>query len=126
MAQNEIAWISSAFENAKNDFVKNLKHPERYDFTKLTSAEVVYEEAVAIERRQAKSKSLSALRRIDPYIRGLEAYVGVIDTFAQCKADLLCLIWVCCSLQTLRAWAKYRTDHGLECIGTIEVDSTSD
>jgi len=93
-AQNSTDWIASAFESAKTDFMKDLKHPERYDFTKLSSAEAVYQEAVAIETRQAKSKTLSALVRIDPYIKGLEGYVGVIDTFAQAKADLLSLIWV--------------------------------
>jgi hypothetical protein len=94
MAQNNTGWLANAFESAKNDFMKNVKHPERYDFTNIDSSQAVYEAARAIEKRQAKTKTLRALGQIEPYIRGLEGYAGVIDTFAQSKADLLCLIWV--------------------------------
>ena len=104
IAQNDTDCIANAFESAKQDFMKNLKHPERYDFTNLSSAQAVYEVAKAIEKRQSKTKTLSALGRIEPYIKGLEGYVGVIDTFTQSNADLLCLIWVrlCEPLQSLK------------------------
>ncbi|KAI8402109.1 hypothetical protein FOFC_17414 [Fusarium oxysporum] len=93
MAKNNTEWIISAFESAKVDFTKNLKHPEKYDFTNITSGEDVIKAAKDIEERQTKSRTLSALGRIEPYMKGLEGYAGVIDTFAQAKADILCLIW---------------------------------
>ncbi|KAK2927026.1 Zinc finger C2H2-type [Fusarium oxysporum f. sp. vasinfectum] len=93
MAKNNTEWIINAFESAKVDFTKNLKHPEKYDFTNITSGEDVIKAAKDIEERQTKSRTLRALGRIEPYMKGLEGYAGVIDTFAQAKADILCLIW---------------------------------
>ncbi|KAL7764057.1 hypothetical protein ACKLNR_005202 [Fusarium oxysporum f. sp. zingiberi] len=94
MAKNNTEWIINAFESAKVDFTKNLKHPEKYDFTNITSGEDVIKAAKDIEERQTKSRTLRALGRIEPYMKGLEGYASVIDTFAQAKADILCLIWL--------------------------------
>jgi hypothetical protein len=57
--------------------------------------------AQIIESRQLMTKSLSALARIEPYIKGLQSYSGIIGTFAQVKPEILCLIWVLASRSSL-------------------------
>ncbi|KAF2494438.1 hypothetical protein BU16DRAFT_462815, partial [Lophium mytilinum] len=91
MASN--AWLEDAFSDARRDFFSELKNPLSYQFLRFGTIEDVYDEVEKIQKIQSKSKSLVALRRIEPYIEGLRDYIGAMDTFAQLKPEFICLIW---------------------------------
>jgi len=86
--------IEEAFESAKTDFLKSLKDPETYDFSKFTSINDVYDATEEIQEQQRKTGTLRDLNRIRPYLECLSQYVDVIEIFIQAKPDVLCLIWV--------------------------------
>jgi hypothetical protein len=88
------ASIDDAFEAAKTGFLRSLKDPEIYDFSRFTSIDDVYDEADEIQQQQSRTGTLRNLSRIRPYLECLKQYVDVIDTFVQAKPDLLSLIWV--------------------------------
>lgn len=102
------SWLEVAFLSAKKDFLASLKNKttSKFDFSKLATVDDVYEAASEIQRQQAKTKSYRGLKRIEPFIKVLQEYGGVADTFAQIKPDILCLIWVrplgICSAQARR------------------------
>ncbi|KAI0539805.1 hypothetical protein GGR58DRAFT_499846 [Xylaria digitata] len=87
-------WLDEAFRTAKQDFINGLKTPSRYDFSKLQTIDDFYNAAEDIQRQQAKTKTLRALKKIEPFIMGMNDYLGTIDTFVQAKAGILALIWV--------------------------------
>lgn len=87
-------WIEEAFLLAKNEFLKGLVNKSGFDFSKVSSADDVIDAAIAIQQQQAKTKTFRGLARIKPFITVLQDYSGVVDTFAQVKPDVLCLIWV--------------------------------
>lgn len=86
--------IEEGFISARDNFLRNLKDPDTWDLSKYTSIDDVWAATEEIQKEQAKTGTLRALGRIKPYLEGLNHYVSVIDTFAQIKSDLLCLIWV--------------------------------
>jgi hypothetical protein len=86
--------IKDAFEDAKEDFLKSLKDPDVYNFSKFTSINDVYDTTDKIQQEQSRSGTLQGLNRIRPYLDCLSQYTGVIEIFTQVKPDLLCLIWV--------------------------------
>jgi hypothetical protein len=97
MASNQSAsnlWIDDAFLEARREFLRSVSHHHRQAFAQFGTIEHVYDAITKIQKEQAKSKTLVALKRIEPYLVGLNEYVGVIDTFAQVKPEILCLIWV--------------------------------
>ncbi|KAH6850548.1 hypothetical protein B0I37DRAFT_116504 [Chaetomium sp. MPI-CAGE-AT-0009] len=90
---NSSPWVEEAFLSAKKEFLKSLAHKPGFDFSKIDSAKDVLDAARAIEQQQAKTKTYRGLARIRPLITVLQDYSGVVDTFAQVKPDILCLIW---------------------------------
>ncbi|KAK3297275.1 uncharacterized protein B0H64DRAFT_391813 [Chaetomium fimeti] len=86
-------WVEEAFLSAKNEFLKSLANKSGFDFSKVASAEDVLDAARVIEQQQKQTKTQRGLARIKPLITVLQEYSGVIDTFAQVKPDVLCLIW---------------------------------
>jgi hypothetical protein len=89
--------IEDAFESARQDFLRNLKDRDVYNFSQFTSINDVFDTTDKIQEEQSRSGTLKGLNRIRPYLDCLSQYVSVIDTFIQVKADMLCLIWVCYS-----------------------------
>jgi hypothetical protein len=87
--------IEDAFEAAREDFLRNLKDVDVYNFSQFTSINNVYDTTNEIQEEQQRSGTLRSLNRIRPYLDCLSQYVGVIDTFVQVKPNILCLIWVC-------------------------------
>jgi len=87
--------IGDAFEAARKDFLSGLKVRDIYNFSQFTSINDVYNTTDTIQKEQSRSGTLQSLNRIRPYLDCLSQYVGVVDTFAQAKPDILCLIWVC-------------------------------
>ncbi|KAI1120580.1 hypothetical protein F5Y10DRAFT_272930 [Nemania abortiva] len=86
-------WLDDAFRAAKHDFISGLKNPSRYDFSNLQTIDDVYNEAENIQKAQAKTKTLRALKKIEPFIVGINDYSDTIDTFVQAKAEILALLW---------------------------------
>jgi nitrate/nitrite-specific signal transduction histidine kinase len=86
--------FEESFETAKKEFFKDLKKPKDYDFSKFTSIDDVYEFTEKLQKEQNSKGKMRHLAKIQPYLQNLDQYVGVLDTFSQVKADLLCLIWV--------------------------------
>jgi hypothetical protein len=86
--------IEDTFETARQDFLKSLKDPDVYNFSQFTSINSVYDTTDKIQEEQMRSGTLRGLNRIRPYLDCLNQYAGVLDTFAQAKPDILCLIWV--------------------------------
>ncbi|KAI0847594.1 hypothetical protein F5Y00DRAFT_271106 [Daldinia vernicosa] len=93
MATTPSSWLDDAFTSAKEDFKKSLKNPALYDFSKINSPDDVIDEAIRIQKQQAKTKTLRGLKRIDPLINGLKEYAAVIEVFVQVKPDIMGLIW---------------------------------
>ena len=92
-----IPWLDGVFENARSDFLKDVqKLPklQQYDFSNLGTIDDVYGEIDKIQKQQSKTKSLVALKRIEPYLNGLNDYFGAVDTFAQIKPEIACIVWV--------------------------------
>ncbi|KAI1378425.1 hypothetical protein F4677DRAFT_394594 [Hypoxylon crocopeplum] len=86
-------WLQEAFDNAKNEFLRDLKDPASAHLTKITTIDDVYREAEQIQRTQAKSKTLRGLGRINKCLDLLRQYSDVIEIFVQVKPDILALIW---------------------------------
>jgi hypothetical protein len=87
-------WVEEAFLSAKNAFLRGLVNKSGFDFSQVSNANDVIDAAIAIQQQQAKTKTFRGLARIKPFITVLQDYSGVVDTFAQVKPDILCLIWV--------------------------------
>jgi len=86
-------WLEAAFQSAKDEFLGSLANTARFDFKAATVKDVLA--AVQdIERQQAMTKTFRGLARIRLLLKALEDYAGVLNTFAQIKPDMLCLIWV--------------------------------
>lgn len=88
-------WLEAAFLSARDEFLRSLTDKAGIDLSKLATADDVYKAAKDIQQQQAKTKTYRGLKRIEPFIKALQDYSGVVDTFAQVKPDLLCLMWVC-------------------------------
>ena len=91
MASN--AWFEEVLNDARREFLNSLPNAHGYDFSKFGTIDEVYDVIDDIQKKQSNTKSLKALKRIEPYIDGLRDYIGVMDTFAQVKPDIICLIW---------------------------------
>jgi hypothetical protein len=87
-------WLQEAFELSKEQFLRNLTSKTKFDFSKIATVDDVYDAAANIQRQQAKTKSFRGLKRIEPLLKVLQEYSGVVDTFVQAKPDILSFIWV--------------------------------
>ena len=83
---------TSEFDTALAEFrlTLRLNHPADFPITKL---EDVKAEIGRKERVQEQDRLLCGLRRIDPFIQGLQRYAGVVETFVQVKPEVIALIW---------------------------------
>ena len=87
-------WVEEAFRRVKEEFLKSLTNESSFDFSKISSANDVLDAALAIQKKQATTKTFRGLGRIKPLIDVLKDFSSVIDTFVQVKPDILGLIWV--------------------------------
>lgn len=83
-----------AFRSAYEEAWGQLKHNEQVALSKVRSINDVYEEIKRIQDEQGKTGRLANLRRIQPYIDGLNRYSETVAIFIQVKPELLSLIWV--------------------------------
>jgi hypothetical protein len=70
-----------------------LTEAER-NFFKATPVTGIGDIHMQIEKFQDKDRRLRSLRRIQPYVEGLDRYHTVISVFVQRKPEILSLIWV--------------------------------
>ena len=76
------------------DDLKSTVTPEHKRTFSDTKLEDVWNEARAIERHQGTRLALRNMRRIEPFLRSLETYSTVIDTFCQGFTPMV-WVWVC-------------------------------
>jgi len=89
--------LEEAFEAARAEFVSGLKRRDLATaraLSKATSIQDVVDAIAEVEAQQQRSGSLRALGRLEPFVKGLQEYAGVIEVFIQAKQDVLSLIWV--------------------------------
>jgi hypothetical protein len=83
-----------AFNSAKQAFRDSLADPNLYnEILSTTTIADVYKLTAKLQEDAASQKGLRYLARIRPFLEGLSAYAGVLDTFIQVKPDFLALIW---------------------------------
>ena len=80
------------FDAALLEFKATLKPEELAEF-RITKLEDVTTEIARIEQVHEKDRLQRGLRRIDPFIQGLQRYAGVVEQFVQVKPDAMALIW---------------------------------
>jgi hypothetical protein len=69
-------------QRALDDLKTNTNADDERTFQN-TSVKDVWDLARKIEQEQIKRAGLQNMRRIEPILRSLESYAGVIDTFCQ-------------------------------------------
>jgi hypothetical protein len=84
---------SGAFYSALCSFKQKLTQNQRDSF-QHTTAEDVISELNAIQAEQEKRGSLRNLRRIEPFIQGINQFSEVLGIFVQAKPEILAFIWV--------------------------------
>ncbi|KIW15876.1 hypothetical protein PV08_05926 [Exophiala spinifera] len=88
--------LDGLFESARAEFLAEVsKFPksQRYDPSKIETIDDVYIEVMKIQNEQKKTKTLAALKRIEPFLNGLKEYFSAVDTFAQIKPEITCIVW---------------------------------
>ncbi|GAB1319466.1 hypothetical protein MFIFM68171_09676 [Madurella fahalii] len=55
-------WLEDAFESAREEFVRGLKNPSKYNFSEFNTIKEVYDAADAIQKRQAQTKTLRGVK----------------------------------------------------------------
>ncbi|KAK3323153.1 hypothetical protein B0T19DRAFT_198582 [Cercophora scortea] len=88
-----VPWLDDAFREARREFLASVSQRHHRDFSKFGTIDHVYAEIVDIQKKQSKTKTLVALKRIEPFLNGLKDYFGVIDTFSQIQPEIFCLVW---------------------------------
>ncbi|RKL25837.1 hypothetical protein BFJ72_g13955 [Fusarium proliferatum] len=93
--------VLDAFESAKREFLS--KYPDRhtYDFNAFQTIDHVYQAAQQIQEQQAKSRTMRNLNKIRPLLETLRHYGSVVETFVQVKPDVLALIWISSTVDSI-------------------------
>jgi hypothetical protein len=94
------------FETAIEGLKRTITPADRIAFHS-TTAEEVWRAAEEIQEAQRKRRSLRNMRRIEPFLKGLEKYSKVIEVACN-GTDYLPWIWVCFEVPT--ATPTSRTD----------------
>ncbi|KAK4185126.1 hypothetical protein QBC35DRAFT_30261, partial [Podospora australis] len=78
-ASRSSPWIEGAFVSAKDELIKKMKGAKiTIDFSKVTSMDDVYREASAIQKQQAKTKTLRGLNKIKPFLTALGDFAATL------------------------------------------------
>ena len=76
------------------DQLKSTLTPEDVRMFSNTSLEDLWREARKMEEEQGARLDLRFMRRIEPFLRSLESYAGVIEVFCQGYSPMA-FVWVC-------------------------------
>ena len=86
--------VAAGFEVARREVLSKFSDEERETFSRFTSIKDVYDATDEIQTKQAETRTLQNLGKIQPYLECLNQYSCVIDTIVQIKPDFLGVIWV--------------------------------
>ena len=75
------------------DHLRSSINPEDVRNFSNTSLEDVWREARRIEVEQGARLDLRFMRRIEPFLRSLESYAGIVEVFCQGYAPMA-FVWV--------------------------------
>ncbi|MCJ1443001.1 MAG: hypothetical protein MMC23_003498 [Stictis urceolatum] len=84
--------LDTEFNKALVRFKAALTQEEQSSF-RIASLSDVKQEISRIETDQRKHRSQRGLRRLEPFINGLQRFSTVIEQFVQIKPDILAVIW---------------------------------
>lgn len=104
MSSTNPVWLDDEFKAARDNFLKNVKNPGKYDFAQLATAKDVWDATEEIQKKQSQTKTLRGLHRIRPFLEALDQFSSTIEVFIQAKPDILALIWVSFPFN-LMAWS---------------------
>ncbi len=76
------------------DHLKSTITPEDIRMFSNTSLEDLWREARKVEQEQGARMDLRFMRRLEPFLRSLESYAGVIEVFCQGYSPMA-FVWVC-------------------------------
>lgn len=76
------------------DQLKLTLTPEDARMFSISSLEDLWREARRIEVEQGARLDLRCMRRLEPLLRSLESYAGVIEVFCQGYSPMA-FVWVC-------------------------------
>lgn len=83
--------IRDAFQVALSRFQSRLTKEEREKF-ELATFDDVRRAILDIQKTQHESKSMVALRRIEPFLEGMKQFGQVIEVFLN-VSNFVCFIW---------------------------------
>ena len=86
--------VAVAFDTARKEFLRDVPDEDVAVFSKSTSIDDIYNATDEIQKKQAGTRTLQNLSKIQPYLECLTQYSGVLDTIVQVKPDVLAIIWV--------------------------------
>ena len=89
-----ISLIAAAFDTARKEFLRDVPNEDVELISKSTTIDDVYNTTDEIQKKQAETRTLQNLSKIQPYLECLTQYSGIIDTIVQVKPDVLAIIWV--------------------------------
>jgi hypothetical protein len=92
MAFHDVSNPPTEFDHALENFTRNLSQKEQADF-RFTTISDVYREIDRIQKDQESKGLLRNLRRLQPFIDGIQRYSSVIEQFVNVKPNILVFIW---------------------------------
>jgi hypothetical protein len=92
MAFHDVSNPPTEFDHALENFTRNLSQKEKADF-RFTTISDVYREIDRIQKDQESKGLLQNLRRLQPFIDGLQRYSSIIEQFVNVKPNILAFIW---------------------------------
>jgi hypothetical protein len=98
-----------AFEAAIIAFKNGLENEGTFNalLDNKTNINMVWDAISDIQEKQHSQGRLRNMAKIDAFLRRMEAYGSVIDTFVSAKADILALIWG--PIRLLIVWTENAT-----------------
>jgi hypothetical protein len=85
---------TSLFQSAATDFLESLADKESFDFSGFQTVDDVIKEIQKTQDEQGRTRGLRNMKKIQPFLDGIQQYANVLNTFVQVKPDVLALIWV--------------------------------
>ncbi|KAH6962306.1 hypothetical protein BKA56DRAFT_622860 [Ilyonectria sp. MPI-CAGE-AT-0026] len=82
-----------ALRSAQRDFIESLKSPSQYHLSRSTTINDVYTATDSIQRIQGNIKTLRGLKSIEPFIRGVQQYIEVVEDLLRVKLEIASFFW---------------------------------
>jgi hypothetical protein len=80
MALSLPSHVEKVFEIAKSEFLRNqVKRSNDYNFSKFSSIDDVYDMREKFQEEQNRTGNMRHLSKINPYLKALNQYIGVLD-----------------------------------------------